>query len=882
MITHYEYEQNDSDNWISTQSTDTTHLVTGLQNGVEYRFRVRAVNGIGRGPESARSGPVTPATQSDAPTGLSALAGDTIVELQWMAPLETGGAMITHYEYEQDGSGSWISTGSAGAKYTVTGLTNDQTYTFRVRAVNDLGASAPSTSESATPRVILLPPDAPVNLVASPGNESVTLSWDQRGAIVTRYEYELDGSGTWISTQGTTKSHTVTGLTNGDLYRFRVRAVNSAGTGEDSASRSARPAPTRPDAPAALEAEAGNGRVTLTWTAPVSDGGRPITHYEFEQDGVWETTESKATKYTVSGLTNGQTYTFRVQAANGVGASPPSALVRATPVATAARRPGGGGGGGGGFGGFGPSPTEADFARNQAREIERLAAGHVGATGMWSDGVTLWLAHNGDGVGDAVYAYDLTSGERVEEREFPLDDANRTPRGVWSDGAVIWVADSVARRLFAYDLATGERLDARDLALAAGNRSARGIWSDGETVWVLDFGKDSLFAYDGASGALLAEYALDPANDSPHGLYFDGVSFWVSDHDLQRLFAYRLPAGDRRARGDGEGELRRNRDEEFTQPHLAPGRQPQPARHLVGRRRDVRRRPGQGPRLRLQHARRHRRAAGVADAERHRDRRVLQRDAGIRGRRRRGPDGDDGRGGGGAAPGAGRDRPARRRRGRGRRPGRAGGPRADPGDRDLAERQPGAHLPRDAAGPGGLDALPARRRRRGLQPRRLRGRQRRRPRGLRGRPGRHGPLRAARRRVGLLQPRRAGDRQRALRRVVRRRRAAVDAAGRQERRPAVQRTRTAATAPACRRRSACGGDVAEGFSLVVYEGRQRRRPRGLRRASRGVAALYVLHGGGWVSYHLGAPEIVTRGFRELFAGGLPAITPLAAKWRAGE
>ena len=129
-------------------------------------------------------------------------------------------------------------------------------------------------------------------------------------------------------------------------------------------------------------------------------------------------------------------------------------------------------------------------------------------------------------------------------------------------------ADSVARRLFAYDLATGERLDARDLALAAGNRSARGIWSDGETVWVLDFGKDSLFAYDGASGALLAEYALDPANDSPHGLYFDGVSFWVSDHDLQRLFAYRLPAGDPRARGDGEGELRRNRDEEFTQPIL--------------------------------------------------------------------------------------------------------------------------------------------------------------------------------------------------------------------------------------------------------------------------------------------------------------------------
>ena len=77
------------------------------------------------------------------------------------------------------------------------------------------------------------------------------------------------------------------------------------------------------------------------------------------------------------------------------------------------------------------------------------------------------------------------------------------------------------------------------------------------------------------------------------------------------------------------------------------------------------------------------------------------------------------------------------------------------------------------------------------------------------------------------------------------------------------------------------GDVAEGFSLVVYEGGS---VAGLAAcaASRGVAALYVLHGAGWVSYHLGAPEIVNRGFRELFAGGLPAITPLAAKWRAGE
>ena len=44
-----------------------------------------------------------------------------------------------------------------------------------------------------------------------------------------------------------------------------------------------------------------------------------------------------------------------------------------------------------------------------------------------------------------------------------------------------------------------------------------------------------------------------------------------------------------------------------------------------------------------------------------------------------------------------------------------------------------------------------------------------------------------------------------------------------------------------------------------------------------VTALYALDDGEWVSYILGAPEFVNREFRELFADGLPAVTPLVAK-----
>ena len=256
-----------------------------------------------------------------------------------------------------------------------------------------------------------------------------------------------------------------------------------------------------------------------------------------------------------------ETYIVTVEAYDGTDAATVEVTITLTagpvgpPIITGGGFAGGGGGGGGGGG---PSPSEVDFEWNVTRDIDELDGGQDKPSGQWSDGATLWILENGDGAGDAVYAYDLATGERVEEREFELDEANRAPRGVSSDRTTLWISDSGQEKLFAHDLETGERLPERDIALAERNRAARGIWTDGETMWVLDGGKDALFAYDLESGELLAEYALDSANDDPHGLFFDGVTFWVSDHGEKRLFAYRLKAGE-----DGEDELERNRDEEF-------------------------------------------------------------------------------------------------------------------------------------------------------------------------------------------------------------------------------------------------------------------------------------------------------------------------------
>ena len=72
------------------------------------------------------------------------------------------------------------------------------------------------------------------------------------------------------------------------------------------------------------------------------------------------------------------------------------------------------------------------------------------------------------------------------------------------------------------------------------------------------------------------------------------------------------------------------------------------------------------------------------------------------------------------------------------------------------------------------------------------------------------------------------------------------------------------------------GDIAAGFSLVVYEGGSVDELEACAR-SLDVTALYTLSEGEFVSYILGAPDFVTQPFRDLFAGGLPPMTPLVAR-----
>jgi len=196
------------------------------------------------------------------------------------------------------------------------------------------------------------------NVTATPGNGQVSLSWSEvhnPDLFVSYYNVE-DGtspggeSGTPV-THITTTSTTVPGLTNGVTYYFVIDAIFEQGTTppspqqgttlqscEVSATPTAPPA-SSPGAPTALTATAGDSQVSLSWTAPGSDGGSQVTSYNV-YDGTAAGGESQTpiitvtgTSATVNGLTNGNTYYFVVTAVNAVGEGPSSNEAQAAPAA---------------------------------------------------------------------------------------------------------------------------------------------------------------------------------------------------------------------------------------------------------------------------------------------------------------------------------------------------------------------------------------------------------------------------------------------------------------------------------------------------------------------------------------------------------------------
>ncbi len=325
-----------------------THTDLGLTNGVTYYYQVSAVNAIGEGPQSneANATPAPAPSVPSAPQALGGVAGNAQVDLTWSAPVSDGGSPITNYTIyrglSSGGEAFLLQIGNV-LTYTDLGLTNGVTYYYQVSAVNAVGEGPLSNEANATPATT---PSAPMTLAATSGDSQVDLTWSapvsDGGSPIRNYRIHRglsSGGEAFLLQIGNVLTYTDLGLTNGVTYYYTVSAVNAMGEGPQSNEANATPsvAPSVPSAPQALGGVAGNAQVDLTWSAPVSDGGSPITNYTIYR-GLSSGGEAflvqigNVLTYMDLGLTNGVSYYYEVSAVNAVGEGPLSNEASATPA----------------------------------------------------------------------------------------------------------------------------------------------------------------------------------------------------------------------------------------------------------------------------------------------------------------------------------------------------------------------------------------------------------------------------------------------------------------------------------------------------------------------------------------------------------------------
>uniref|UniRef100_A0A3Q3XBM3 Titin n=1 Tax=Mola mola TaxID=94237 RepID=A0A3Q3XBM3_MOLML len=230
---------------VSATTVRTTIKITKLKTGREYQFRVFAENRYGK--STAITSPIVTAQYPfSVPTAPGTPVASTVTKysmvIEWEPPAKDGGSPITGYHIERKEKNSilWTKMNKLvipDARFKTSGLAEGIEYEFRVFAENIAGLSSPSkTSESYVARDPCDPPGKPEAVVIT--RENITLQWAKPrydgGSILTGYVVEKKElpDGRWMKANFTNvieNEFTVTGLTGGQTYEFRVTAKNGAG-----------------------------------------------------------------------------------------------------------------------------------------------------------------------------------------------------------------------------------------------------------------------------------------------------------------------------------------------------------------------------------------------------------------------------------------------------------------------------------------------------------------------------------------------------------------------------------------------------------------------------------------------------------------------------
>ena len=342
----------DGETWteLASSLTGRAHAHTGLTLETTYRYRVSARNseGLGTPSDVTRVTALETVVAPGAPGNVAAASGGRhTVELSWDLPASDGGASVTGYKIErrtfrEGWSDVEADTGSRDTTYVDGDLYAGRAYFYRVSAINAAGSVG---TASAWARVTTAPPSvpsAPLNVRAHAGTEEprVAVWWDppedEGGRIFRGYKIE--------ESVGTGEERNWVELTNGFLgtiffdpfaelgttRTYRVRAMNSRGTGPPSEEVTVMVPALAPGAPRDLAVTVDGPKFKLAWRAPGNTGGADITGYKIEastDQAEWVADPDTVTTlhHTLSGLNHGVTYYFRVSAINSAGTGAASA-----------------------------------------------------------------------------------------------------------------------------------------------------------------------------------------------------------------------------------------------------------------------------------------------------------------------------------------------------------------------------------------------------------------------------------------------------------------------------------------------------------------------------------------------------------------------------
>jgi hypothetical protein len=264
--------------------------------------------------------------------------------INWTPSKSNGGSVILEHivtsYIDSVSTGNTRSTSGSATTLTFSGLAPGN-YTFGVVAINAIGVS-PSSPLSFPGKLIASEggpvynqPSAPTNVGAVAGNGEATINWtapSDGGSPITSYTVTSSPGGlTATTTNGTTTTATIQGLTNNTAYTFTVKATNIAGSSVSSApTTSVTPmvSITIPNPPTSVTGTLvdNNLSMMINWTPPTNNGGSEILEYivkaylEGVDTSLTRSASGSATTLTFSGLYAGE-YSFRVFARNIIGLS---------------------------------------------------------------------------------------------------------------------------------------------------------------------------------------------------------------------------------------------------------------------------------------------------------------------------------------------------------------------------------------------------------------------------------------------------------------------------------------------------------------------------------------------------------------------------------